>query len=64
MNKLLNTPSVFGDNEPPFPLRCIFTEMLEWFGPPILMAKNEAMLPASAVFGAALSAILGHVGVL
>jgi len=28
------------------------------------MAKNEAMLPASAVFGAALPAIFGHVGVL
>ena len=63
MNKLLNTPSVFGDNEPPFPLRCIFNEMLEWFGPAFVV-KNEAMLPASAVSGAALSAILGHVGVL
>ena len=35
-----------------------------WQIPPIFMAKNEAMLPASAVFGAALPAIFGHVGVL
>ena len=34
------------------------------WGSPIFMAKNEAMLPASAVFGAALPAIFGHVGVL